>query len=49
MPAYAGPTNYGPSINFLIEQGILSRNRGSYRVSYSVNKEKLSNFLQTIK
>lgn len=48
-PYYTGYQNYDPSINYLIEKGVLKRNRGSYRVSYSVNKENLSNFLQTIK
>ena len=46
-PAYTGYQNYDPSINYLIEKGILKRNRGSYRVVYEVNKENLSNFLQT--
>jgi len=46
-PAYTGYQNYDPIINYLIEKGVFTRNRGSYRVSYSVNKENLSNFLQT--
>jgi hypothetical protein len=47
-PAYTGYQNYDPIINYLIEKNVLTRSRGSYRVSYSVNKENLSNFLQTI-
>ena len=48
-PAYTGYQNYQPSIKFLMEKGILTKHAGSYRVSYAVNKENLTNFLQTIK
>lgn len=46
-PYYTGYQNYDPSINYLIEKGVLTRHRGSYRVEFKVNKENLSNFLQT--
>ena len=46
-PYYQGDKNYDPSIKYLISKGVLTRHRGSYRVEFTVNKENLSNFLQT--
>lgn len=48
MPGYQGDKNYGPSIKYLMSLGILKKNRGSYRVSYEVNKEALQNYVKTI-
>lgn len=48
QPAYM-PVNYIPSIDFLIKQGILSRQKGSYRIAFEVNKQNLDNYLKTYK
>ena len=57
QPAYHGEKNYGPIIKYLIEKGVLSKHiekseKSGFtvhtRITYEVNKQNLTNFLQTI-
>jgi hypothetical protein len=48
QPSYAGNKNYEPSIGYLQDKGIFTRNRVANRIEIEVNKEALENYLNTI-
>lgn len=58
QPGYAGSKNYDPSIKYLISKGVLTKHieqidcKGGFkwnkRITFEVNKQSLTNFLQTL-